>query len=133
MLPKILRANGLPRPRPAGGAPAAGGAPCALPRAAGAAGAAPRAAACPEPGVGLKPSMTGGAQSGHGAVSHTPERSGLPSASRGAGALRSTLPSAVFGMLGVLGNDGHCANMVVVAAVKMRAIRARFTRAFSLN
>src|SRR6185295_12790691 len=64
MLPKIFRAKGLPpRPRP----------PC--PPAAGAAGAAeaagggvPRAAACPDPGVGLRPSMTGGAQSGHGAV-----------------------------------------------------------------
>src|SRR5436190_9589365 len=85
-LPKIFLANGLPRPRPP---PAAGGA--------GWAGAVARAAACPDPGVGLRPSITGGAQSGHGAVSQTPERSGLPSAVRGAGALRSTLPSGGFG------------------------------------
>src|SRR5882672_988638 len=89
----MLRANGLPRPRP----PAAG-----------AAGAAPRAAACPDPGVGLRPSITGGAQSGQGAVSQTPDKSGLPLAARGAGALRSVLPSAVFGTEPA-GYAGHCA------------------------
>src|SRR5205823_14215247 len=77
--------------------------------------------------------MTGGAHSGHGAVSHTPERSGLPSAVRGAGAFRSTLPSAVFGMAGEFGKDGHCANAVVAAAVQRRTTSTRFTRAFSLN
>src|SRR5215470_16617222 len=52
--------------------------------------------------------MTGGAQSGQGAVSHTPDKSGLPSAVRGAGAFKSTLPSDVFGTPGAE-NAGHCA------------------------
>ena len=39
---------------------------------------------------------------------HRPERSGLPSAVRGAGAVRFGLPSAVRGMPGV-GCFSHCA------------------------
>src|SRR5262245_768038 len=41
-------------------------------------------------------------------VSQTPDRSGLPSAVRGAGAVMLTLPSAVFGVFGAE-NFGHCA------------------------
>src|SRR4029453_385518 len=63
----------------------------------------PAALPAPRPcvGGGLSPSMVGGAQPVHGAVSHTPDRSGLPSAVRGAGAFRSGFPSAVFGTPGV--------------------------------
>ena len=89
-LPNMFRANGLPRPRPPPGAPAAG-----RQRPAGGGrwrrGGASTSRGLPEPGVGLRPSMTGGAQSGHGAVSQTPERSGLPSAVRGAGAFEIDL------------------------------------------
>src|SRR5689334_930344 len=77
--------------------------------------------------------MTGGAQSGHGAVSQTPCRSGWPSGILGAGALRSILPSGNFGVFGAFWNAGHCANTVVDAAATISVIKARFTRAFSLN
>ena len=87
----------------------------------------PRAAACPDPGVGLRPSITGGAQSGQGAVSQTPDRSGLPSGNRGAGAFKSTLPSAVLGMFGEFGNDGHCATSGTADAEMMMAMSNRFT------
>src|SRR6187549_4075574 len=41
-------------------------------------------------------------------LSHTPERSGVPPGSRGAGALRSGVPAGVFGTSGRR-NAGHCA------------------------
>src|SRR5439155_16742341 len=49
---------------------------------------------------------------------HRPVRSGLPSAARGAGALRFGLPSAVRGIPGV-GRCSHCAASGVTKAVKM--------------
>src|SRR6516225_3930348 len=100
MLPKTLRPNPpLPRPPPRPPPAAAGGA-TALPRPCWPRASPGEAAACPDPGVGLNPSITGGAQSGHGAVSHTPDKSGFPSGVRGAGAFRLTLPSADLGTFG---------------------------------
>src|SRR5438128_11421681 len=49
---------------------------------------------------------------------HRPDRSGLPSAVRGAGAVRFGLPSAVRGMPGV-GRSTHCAARGVTEAAKM--------------
>ena len=53
----------------------------------------------------------GGASLGSSPLSQTPEKSGLPSAVRGAGAAISTRPSAVRGAEGFL-KDGHCARRV---------------------
>src|SRR5437879_12649015 len=58
---------------------------------------------------------------------HMPERSGLPSAVRGAGAVRFGLPSAVRGMPGV-GWFSHCAAKGIVSADKMVAMRTVFIR-----
>ena len=52
------------------------------------------------------------------ALLHNPERSGLPSAVRGAGAFRSGLPSAVRGIPGV-GRCSHCAESGSVAMSKI--------------
>ena len=46
-----------------------------------------------------------------GAPRHVPEKSGLPSGVRGAGAFMSGLPSAVLGV-GYTGHAGHCAASV---------------------
>src|ERR1022692_2231927 len=51
------------------------------------------------------------------AVYHSPDKSGLPSGVRGAGAVRFGLPSAVRGMPGV-GCCTHCAASGVTSAVK---------------
>src|ERR1700720_1687762 len=48
-------------------------------------------------------------------LSHTPERSGFPSAVRGAGAVRFGLPPEVRGMPGV-GRFSHCAFKKVTGA-----------------
>ncbi len=57
-------------------------------------------------------------------VSHSPVKSGLPSAVRGAGALTFTSPFAVRGTFGVL-KIGHCAesagaNAVTTASTPLR-------------
>ena len=54
-------------------------------------------------------------------ISHRPDRSGWPSAVRGAGAVRFGLPSAVRGMPGV-GYCTHCAASGVTNAVKTIAV-----------
>src|SRR5207249_3488742 len=51
-------------------------------------------------------------------ICHRPVTSGLPSAVRGAGAVRFGLPSAVRGMPGV-GRCNHCASSGVTKAVQM--------------
>src|SRR5690348_2160482 len=53
--------------------------------------------------------------------SQTPERSGLPSASRGAGAVRFGLPSGVRGSPAV-GTFSHCAETQVQTANAARAV-----------
>src|SRR5262245_35385051 len=58
---------------------------------------------------------------------HMPDRSGLPSAVRGAGALRFGLPSAVRGMPGV-GYFSHWAASGVLSADKMIAKTTGFIR-----
>src|SRR5437762_3525291 len=58
---------------------------------------------------------------------HIPDRSGLPSAVRGAGAVRFGLPSAVRGMPGV-GYVNHCAASGAVEAKKMIAKTTLFIR-----
>src|SRR5438477_10980211 len=58
---------------------------------------------------------------------HRPARSGLPSAVRGAGAVRFGLPSAVRGMPGV-GYVNHCAASGAVEAKKMIAKTPLFIR-----
>src|SRR6266699_834232 len=58
---------------------------------------------------------------------HRPERSGLPSAVRGAGAVRFGLPSAVRGMPGVR-YCAHCAASGVTNAVKVIAVVKIFIR-----
>src|SRR5258708_26305098 len=54
-------------------------------------------------------------------ICHRPARSGLPSAVRGAGAVRFGLPAAVRGMPGVR-YCAHCAASGVIHAVKMIAV-----------
>src|SRR5262245_57134173 len=54
-----------------------------------------------------------------------PERSGLPSGVRGAGAARFTLPSGVRGKLAV-GWFNHCAEAGALSATMMRAIAGAF-------
>ena len=53
---------------------------------------------------------------------HTPDRSGLPSGARGAGALRFGLPSAVRGMPGVL-RSSHWASAGIVPTTRTSAAR----------
>src|SRR5271167_3149396 len=50
---------------------------------------------------------------------HVPEKSGLPSAVRGVGAVRSGFPSGVFGT--PVGYDGHCAKTATPPATKRLA------------
>ena len=50
----------------------------------------------------------------------------------GAGAFRSTLPSAVRGIFRVFGNFGHCANSGTADTTRMSARKSRFTRAILL-
>src|SRR5215208_3722308 len=60
---------------------------------------------------------------GHGnglSASHTPEKSGLPSALRGAAAARFGLPSAVRGTAG-FGYVNHCAETIVEKTVAIIA------------
>src|SRR5712691_13537621 len=54
-------------------------------------------------------------------TSQRPERSGLPSAVRGAGAARFALPSGVRGMAGVL-YCAHCAGSGVISAANMNVV-----------
>src|ERR1043166_3346320 len=56
-------------------------------------------------------------------ISQTPERSGLPFASRGVGASRLGLPSAAIGTPGAV-YLGHCANDVALAATTAARTRA---------
>src|ERR1700681_2358010 len=58
-------------------------------------------------------------------LSHRPERSGLPSGARGAGATRFGLPSAVRGVPGV-GWFNHCAASGALNATVTTAIRDAF-------
>src|SRR5438874_1722446 len=53
-------------------------------------------------------------------TAQTPDRSGLPSASRGAAAVKFTLPSRVRGTPGV-GRFGHCANRETLIPHKIAA------------
>src|SRR4051812_23322407 len=53
---------------------------------------------------------------------HSPDKSGLPSAVRGAGAARSGLPSAARGIPAV-GCDNHCAASGAVSISVTRAVR----------
>src|SRR5258706_1553545 len=83
--------NGLPRPGVGAPLPRLAFAPAPV-----APPAAPPPAPRPRPAAGgLRPSMTGGTHPRHGAVSHTPDRSGFPSAGSGARALRTYFPSGV--------------------------------------
>src|SRR6185369_5116889 len=66
-----------------------------------------------DPNVGPSPVVGGPATARK--FSQIPERSGLPSAVRGAGAFRFGFPSAVFGTPGV-GCSGHCAHSVTALA-----------------
>src|SRR5690349_13341254 len=68
----------------------------------------------PPPPPPLPPRAAGGAL-GSRVISHTPERSGLPSAVRGAAAFASSFPSAPIGTP-VAVYLGHCAATVVDAA-----------------
>src|SRR3954470_17606527 len=80
-------------------------------------------------GAEPRPEITGTPQPRQGTVSHTPERSGLPSAVFGAGASRSTLPSAVFGTVETIWR-GHCASRVgerLAARVRVAAMKMRDT------
>src|SRR6266849_4608181 len=61
---------------------------------------------------------------------HKPERSGLPSAVRGAGAVRFGLPLAVRGMPGV-GRFSHCASSGALSMDTMVAIANAFIDAAS--
>src|SRR4029453_1593183 len=59
---------------------------------------------------------------------HRPERSGLPSAVRGAGAVRLGFPSAVRGIPGV-GTFSHCANAGVAVHPAMTKYETKAKRA----
>src|SRR5687768_14532017 len=69
--------------------------------------------------TGMRPRMTHAGS----AVIQTPDRSGLPLASRGVGAERTTSPFAVRGAPG-LGNLNHCAASVPEAA-RIPSVTAR--------
>src|ERR1700722_17548716 len=82
---QTLAPPGPPPGSPPGGGPPAGGAPPPGP-------GAPLACAAPRPRPAPPPGPTPPRP-----TAQVPERSGLPSAALGAGAVRSSLPSGVFG------------------------------------